>query len=130
MFLYKHFVSGQGTSEGEDVVRNLRFVLGTKRGAGYFLPSFGLTDVGYRTHEEMVVTLMAEIEENIRLFEPRVEVLGIDEVYDDDGGRARLEVNLRLRGTEERLELVVDLATRTFDFRAVAKRAAEEGEAP
>ncbi|HTN84096.1 MAG TPA: GPW/gp25 family protein [Sorangium sp.] len=128
MFLYKHFVGGAGTSETEDVERNLRFVLGTKRGAGYFLRSFGLTDVGYRTQEEMVVNLSAEIEENIRLYEPRVELLGIDEAYDDQGGRARLEVKLRLRETEERLELVVDLATRTFDFRL--PKADKAGEAP
>lgn len=130
MFLYKHFVSGVGTSELDDVVRNLRFVLGTKRGAGYFLRSFGLTDVGYRTQEEMVVRLTAEIEENIRLYEPRVELLGIDEAYNDEGERARLEVKLRLRGTEERLSLVVDLATRTFDFQAAAKKPPAESEAP
>lgn len=130
MFLYKHFVSGTGTSELEDVVRNLRFVLGTKRGAGYFLRSFGLTDIGYRTQEEMVVTLTAEIEENIRLYEPRVELLGIDEAYNDAGERARLEVKLRLRDTEERLSLVVDLATRTFDFQPAAKGAPREDEAP
>ncbi|EYF05018.1 GPW/gp25 family protein [Chondromyces apiculatus] len=121
MFLYKHFVGGSAVSEAEDVVRNLRHVLGTKRGAGYFLRSFGLTDVGYRTQEEMVVTLMTEIEENIRLYEPRVELVDMDEGYDDDGGRAHLEVRLRLRSTEERLALVVDLATRTFDFRAETK---------
>ncbi len=130
MFLYKHFVGGPAMSESDDVMRNLRVVLGTKRGAGYFLRSFGLTDVGYRTQEEMVVTLTAEIEENIRLYEPRVELLDIDEVYDDNGGRARLEVKLRLRGTEERLELVVDLATKTFDFRAAAKDDAREGGGP
>ncbi|WP_437932527.1 GPW/gp25 family protein [Sorangium sp. So ce291] len=130
MFLYKHFMGGPSTSEVDDVVRNLRFVLGTKRGAGYFLRSFGLTDVGYRTQEEMVVTLIAEIEENVRLYEPRVELVGIDEAYGDEGGRARLEVKLRLRGTEERLSLVVDLATRTFDFQAAAKGAPGEGEAP
>ncbi len=125
MFLYKNFVGGGGTSEVEDVIRNLRFILGTKRGAGYFLKTFGLTDVGYRTQEEMVVTLMAEIEENIRLYEPRVELIEIDEEHDEEGGRAGLKVNLRLRSTEEQVRLVVDLGKRTFDFVLVAKEGAE-----
>ncbi|WP_437720386.1 GPW/gp25 family protein [Sorangium sp. So ce861] len=123
MFLYKHFVGGPDTREIDDVIRNLGFVLGTKRGAGYFLRSFGLTDVGYRTQEEMIVTLSAEIAENIRLYEPRVELIGIDEAYDDDA-RARLEVKLRLRGSAERLRLVIDPAARTLDFQPDPRRGA------
>ena len=125
MFLHKHFGDGASTSESDDVVRNLRFVLGTSKGAGYFIASFGLTDMG-GTQEQMVVMRMAEIEENIRLYEPRVELIRIDEGYDDDGGRARLSVELRLRGTEDRLELVVDLEAGTFDFRAVSKGGPED----
>jgi phage baseplate assembly protein W len=125
MFLYKNFVGGAEASEVEDVIRNLRFVLGTKRGSGYFLKTFGLTDVGYRTQEEMVVALMAELEENIRLYEPRVELIEIDEEHDEEGGRARLEVSLRLRSTEEQVRLVVDPGTRTFDFVPARKEDAE-----
>ncbi|WP_437629878.1 GPW/gp25 family protein [Sorangium sp. So ce315] len=130
MFLYKHFVGGPDTREIDDVIRNLGHVLGTKRGAGYFLRSFGLTDVGYRTPEEMIVTLTAEIAENIRLYEPRVELLGIDEAYDEDGGRARLEVKLKLRSSSERLRLVVDPAARTFAFQPDPRGAAGQGGAP
>jgi phage baseplate assembly protein W len=125
MFLHKHFGNGASTSETDDVVRNLRFVLGTRRGAGYFIPSFGLTDIG-GTQEQMIVMRMAEIEENLRLYEPRVELIGMDEIYDDDSGSARLSVKLRLRGTEDRLELVVDLEAGTFDFRPVSKGGPED----
>ncbi len=115
MFLYKNFLGGHPTTELEDVVRNLSNVLGTKRGTGYFLPNFGTSDVGFRTPEEMVVALTAEIRENVRLWEPRVEVIDIDEDWDDAGKRTRLSVRMRLRASGEKLQVVVDLAKRTFD---------------
>lgn len=121
MFLYKHFVGGPETSEMDDVIRNLGFILKTKRGYGYFLETFGLTEVGFRTVEQMVTTMSREIAENIRLYEPRVELIDIDEVYDDD--RAGLVVHLRLRGGAEKLKLVVDLAQRSFDIQPVTPTA-------
>lgn len=119
MFLYKKFVGGSETSELEDVMRNLTYVLKTKRGCGYFIESFGLSDVGYRTPAEMVTSLTAELEENIRLFEPRVELVDVDEEHDDSGHRVRLLVNLRMRGQSEKLQLVMDLKKNTFDIRPI-----------
>lgn len=116
MFLYKHFVGGSETSEIDDIVRNLNFVLKTKRGCGYFIETFGLSDVGYRTPAEMVTALTAELEENIRQFEPRVELTGVDEEHDDDGHRARLVVSLRLRSADEKLKLVLNLRTNSFEI--------------
>jgi hypothetical protein len=123
MFLTKHFSDEPEGSEIDDVIRNLGFVLSTKRGYGYFLESFGLTDTGFRTTEEMVLVMSREIAENIRLYEPRVALLDIDEVYDK--GRARLVVNLRMRDRDEKLKLVVDLTERKFDITPVAPKKGE-----
>ena len=119
MFLYKHFVGGKPLTELEDVIRNLGHVLRSKRGTGYFIRNFGLSEVGFRTPEEMVTTLSAELRENIRLYEPRVELISIDEDYDDEGGRSRLLIGLRLRGARERLRVVFDLQKNTFDIEPV-----------
>lgn len=119
MFLHKHFVpGGHKMTEAEDIARNLGYILRTKRGCGYFVGSYGLSDSGYRTPEEMVEGLGREISENIRLYEPRVEVVAIEEVYDDNG-KATLGVNLRLRSGSEELRLVIDPTTNTFDIVAV-----------
>lgn len=109
MFLYKHFEEGGELTELEDVIRNLGHVLHAKRGTGYFLQNFGLSEVGFRTPEEMVTTLTREIRENVKLYEPRVELIDVDEEYDDDGHRARLLVGLRMRDKKQRLQVVVDL---------------------
>ena len=122
MFLYKNFVDPEGAgTELDDIARNLGFVLRTKRGCGYFMRNFGLSDVGYRTPEEMVLGLTAEIEENLRLFEPRVALTGIDEEYDDDGARTTLVANLRLRDTKEKLAIIFDLQKNQIDIRPVRK---------
>nr|PZN19149.1 MAG: hypothetical protein DIU78_21555 [Pseudomonadota bacterium] len=116
MFLYKHFM-GARPDEDEDIRRNLGFVLSTKRGCGYFLDSFGLSDMAFRTPEEAVTRLSQELEENIRLYEPRVRLVKINEVYDDDGRRVRLVAILARRASTQELELVIDLENRTFDLR-------------
>ena len=121
MFLYKHFVPGADTTELADVIRNLNHILTTKRGYGYFLESFGLTDAAFRTTEESVVVLTRELRENIRLYEPRVELVDIDEEY-SDGERPRLIVSMRVRDRKEKLKLVVDLSDRSFDILPVSPK--------
>jgi len=115
MFLYKHFVPGSDTTELADIIRNLNHILTTKRGYGYFLESFGLTDAAFRTTEEMVLVLSRELRENIRLYEPRVELIDIDEEY-SDGERPRLVVKLQLREAKTKLRLVVNLTDKSFDI--------------
>lgn len=132
MFLHKHFIAGPGEdaesadSEVQDIIRNLNFVLKTKRGTGYFLPTFGLSDVGFRTPAEMITTLTQELTENIRLYEPRVELVDVDEDHDDEGHRVRLVVNMKLRNANDLLQIVVDLKTNTFDVRPAPPRPREE----
>ena len=115
MFLRKHFLGGGPVSELEDVVENLQRIVGSRRGAGYFLPSFGVSDIGFRTAEEMIVAVTDEIRENVRLYEPRVEMIEVDEDWDDVGRRTKLLVRLRLHAHGEKLEIVVDLKTKRFD---------------
>ena len=123
MFMYKHFVGGDRLSEIDDVMRNLSNVLRTKREIGYFRRDFGLSEVGFRTPEQMVSTLSAEIRQNIRLYEPRVELVDIDEAYDDAGQRAQLIVRLRLRSANERLQIVIDLHKNSIDVVPAPARA-------
>jgi phage baseplate assembly protein W len=118
MLLHRLFGKGDVGSELDDVIRNLGYVLKTKRGSGYFLPNFGLSDAGYRTPEEMVTSVSAELRETITVYEPRVEFLDVDESYDDDRSRPTIVVSLRLRATGTRLSLRFDMAAKTFSIEA------------
>lgn len=118
-FLYRKFLKGEETPL-EDVLRNLGYLLRSKRGAASFLPGFGLTETGFRTAEEMLTQLSEEIRENIRLYEPRVEVTEIEEDYDDEGGHPRLVVHCRLKSTQEQLSVVLDPRSRALSAGAPA----------
>jgi hypothetical protein len=117
VFLYKHFVGGKDTSETDDIIRNLGYILSSKRDVAYFLRNFGLTDTGFRTTAEMVQTMTKEIEENVRLYEQRVELVAIKEDYST--GRAKLIIDLRVRDKKEKLKLTVNLNDRSFNIAPV-----------
>jgi phage baseplate assembly protein W len=125
MFLRKHFLGGPPHSVLDDVMENLRWIFSTRRGSGYFLDDFGVSDAGFRTPAEMVVSTTEEIRQNIRLYEPRVEVIDVDEDWDEAGKQSKLIVRLRLRDAKEKLEIVVDMAQRSFDVRPHAARRAD-----
>ncbi|XXF80708.1 GPW/gp25 family protein [Myxococcaceae bacterium GXIMD 01537] len=111
-FMHRKFLGGQETHL-EDVLRNLGYLLRAKRGAASFLPTFGLTETGFRTAEEMLVKLTEEIRENIRLYEPRVELTEIEEDHDGENGHPRLIVHCRLKASQQPVSLVVDPRSRT-----------------
>jgi phage baseplate assembly protein W len=131
MFLHKHFLGaddrdndrdndreneGEDKGEDADIRRNLDHVLSTKRGCSYFQDDFGLSDVAFRTAEEVVETLTREIKENIEVYEPRVKVVRIKEIYDDDGLKVRLEVVLVKRSNGRTLQMAVDLRKKKASF--------------
>lgn len=122
MFLRKHFLDRATLTPLEDIMENLRWIFSTRRGSGYFLDDFGVSDVGFRTPAEMVVATTQEIRHNIRVYEPRVEVIDIDEDWDEVANQPKLIVRLRLRDQKERLNIVVDVAKRSFDVQAVSAR--------
>lgn len=117
MFLYKHFVDPTAFHETEDIVRNLRHVLTSRRGTGYFLASFGLTGAGVRQGDELLVRLMDEVAENVRLYEPRVELMGkIKEIHDDDARGARLVARMRCRHSGEIVRMTIHVHNRDIEF--------------
>ena len=107
MFLHRVFLGQQPTTELEDVQRNILHILRTKRGVGYFVDDFGLTETGFRTPQEMFETLSAEIRETLGRYEPRVQVERIHEAFRPDG-KPMLLVRCSMRGTGETLLLIAD----------------------
>jgi len=65
------------------IFANLNNILGTKRGYGFFLEKFGLSDYKHiSSHDDIVVLISSEIKETIELFEPRVKVKKIINIPD------------------------------------------------
>jgi len=105
-FLYRKFLGGTET-ELESVVRNLRYVLSARRGAASVLPDFGLSALAPRTPEGLYEWMDHEVRQCIIRYEPRVEIIALEEDYDDDG-RPNLRLHLRLLSTQEDLRLMLD----------------------
>ena len=116
MFLKRKFLGQEASGDNvQDIVENLRSVLTTKRECGHFLPEFGLTETGYRTGEEMVVSLSQELRENIKRFEPRIKITEIDDDYDENG-KVRLVVHCELIESGRKIAMALDPFNRSFDI--------------
>lgn len=77
----------------QSVIDNLNNVLNTKKGFGSFVREMGIGDWNeYKARDKIIETIIAEIKENVRLFEPRVEMREISEVDSGSPFRLRFEV--------------------------------------
>lgn len=92
-FLQKFQLRRAESTPALEIVKNLRYVLNTKREYGSFLDQFGISDYNlYRSREVIVGNIIREIKENIELYEPRVKVVDIYEVTSDVAFRIRFEL--------------------------------------
>lgn len=109
--MLRKFYRAAGRDPGElaSIIANLNYVLNTKKGFGSWLPRFGIGDYNaYQARDKIVKTLMAEIEENVRLYEPRVALEKIDEVKADSPFRMRFEVQCKFTGTQRPIYIILD----------------------
>lgn len=114
-FLHRKFEGGK-ESQLEDILRNLHYILHSKRDASPFLADFGLSEPVHSSAEEALLRFSEELSSSIARYEPRVEVVEVEEVHERD--RPALAVQLRLRRTQELLALTVDPRGRTLRWRS------------
>lgn len=125
-FLHRKFL-GVTETPRDAVLRNLGYLLTAKRGAASLLPGFGLTETGFRSDAERLAGLGAEIRETLSRYEPRVEVLEIDEDPERGSGAPGLVVRLLLRDTHEPMDLLWEPGTRRLRERAKDEPPGEDG---
>lgn len=112
-FLYRKFLGGEETLL-EDIMRNLGYLFSTTRGTSVYMPAFGLSSTGFRTNEEMINTYRKEILECVRLYEPRIEVVELEEEYDENSSRPKLILHFRIQGESEIRTTHVDPHQKSF----------------
>ena len=98
MFLYRNFMKQESSGDPliTDIMRNLQWIFDTKRGCGYFIPEFGLTQGGFRTNADIIEAYTDEIKEIIDLFEPRLKFLELGDDYDPETDASNLKLNVNL----------------------------------
>jgi predicted component of type VI protein secretion system len=91
------------------VIDNLNRLLNTKKGFGSWLTTFGIGDYNmYRARDKIVTTLLSEIQENVRLFEPRARIDKIAEVPTESPFRIKFQMSGFLLETQRPIFVVVD----------------------
>lgn len=102
--------------ELQAIVDNLNHVLNTRKSFGSFLPTFGIGDYNaYKSRHKIVETIIEEIKENIRLYEPRVKLEHIAEVDSDSPFRLRFQVKCVFLDGAKPIYIVLDsLYNRVF----------------
>lgn len=90
----------------EDIVQNINHILSTRRDLDEFRLGFGIDDSGYRTPEQALIQLSAQLRECLSRYEPRITIERLEEDY-DDAGRLFLDARCRILVTGESLRVVL-----------------------
>lgn len=108
-FFDKFRRSRKREDEVAGILRNLEFLFSTRKGFGAIDERLGLSDTAVYTADRVTVvkTALAEIEENVRLFEPRVELISVTETGIAPGRRLTFKLELKLKSNQKPLTLHV-----------------------
>lgn len=115
MFLQRHFLQ-RTTTELEDIEQNLSFVFRSKSGASYDFQKLGLPDIHFRTAEAAVNALKEAVPELVKRHETRLEVVRVDDDFDDDG-RPFVTVSCVQKSTGAPVDIVIDGRTAIVQFK-------------
>jgi predicted component of type VI protein secretion system len=79
------------------VIDSLNRILSTKKSFGFWVEGYGIGDFNkYRSRERIVATLVEEIKENVRRFEPRIRVDSVAEVPTEGAFKIKLQMSVML----------------------------------
>ena len=121
MVLFKKFLQHQegfrSDQELLDIVSNLRNILNTRRGYGSFLRDFGVDDMNeYYSRDQIALAVIREVQESVEKYEPRVQLLKISRIEDDDPQRLSFRIECRLSDTTQSIQLEFDSLYNTFSL--------------
>lgn len=112
MALLRKLAGERGHAEDyeiKNVIDNLNNILGSTRDYGFFLHNFGISDYRYlSTREDIARAIIAEVGENIALFEPRILVNEIIYVQDNKFFRLSFLIDAVFRDNGRPLKLFLN----------------------
>ena len=91
------------------IIDNLNNVLNTKRGYGYFLDDFGISDYNHlNSRDDIAKVIIREVSENIERFEPRIVLVKIVDLKNDALFRLSFRIDCVVRNNARSLNLFLD----------------------
>lgn len=95
--------------EVNSIIENINNILTTRRGYGFFLQGFGMSDHHHlNSGSDIAAIIIKELKENIENFEPRIEVTEIVNIADDGISRMSFSINCLMRDNNRSLKLFLD----------------------
>jgi type VI secretion system lysozyme-like protein len=95
--------------EVSSIIDNLHIILNTKRGYGFFLQNFGLSDYHHlHSGDDIAKMVVREISENIALFEPRLTLVNVKAIKDSNVARLSFRIDCQIRESAYSLKLFLD----------------------
>ena len=119
MALFNKFMdckkSGSDNAELLSIVENLNNVLNTKKDYGSFLTDFGIRDMNeYTSLDDIIQAVLKEVKHNIEQFEPRVRVIDIKVMQDENPFSLSFSVECMVRGNSRSLNMIFDSVFNNF----------------
>ena len=109
MFLRKFQRRPSAEGPLQAIIDNLNNVLNTKKGFGSFVREMGIGDWNaYKARDKIVETIIEEIKENVKRFEPRVDMSEIEEVDSGSPFRVRFQVKCMFADKQRPIYIVLD----------------------
>jgi len=121
MALLRKFMNHAG-SRNEDpelnsIISNLNNILNTRKGYGSILKDFGIRDMNeFLSREHIALAVIEEVKTNIARYEPRVELVEITRVDDNNPLRLSFQIKCLLRETSQSLHMVFDTVYSSVDL--------------
>lgn len=101
--------SRNGDPELTSIISNLNNILNTRKGYGSVLRDFGIRDMNeFISRDHIALAVIEEVKSNIEKYEPRVELVRITRVDDDNPLRLSFQIECRLRDTQQSLRMFFD----------------------
>ncbi len=97
----------QGTANVEQAIR---LILGTAYGERPMRPEFGcaIHDMVFEpSTPDLVTRIQIEVEQSLVRWEPRIDVLGVQVMYDGDPSRLLIDIQYQLKGSYDPRNLLV-----------------------
>jgi type VI secretion system protein len=101
--------SNTGLGDIQRIINNLNNILNTKRGYGYFLENFGISDYNHlSSRTDIAKMIIEEVTENIERFEPRVKLIRIIDLDSGDMFHLSFQIDCVILHNARSLQLILD----------------------
>jgi predicted component of type VI protein secretion system len=99
----------------EDIIQNLNFILNTKKYYGSVLDNYGIRDLNeFYDREGIIKVVVEEVLENIKEFEPRIEIVNITNKDSKNIFQLAFIIECRVLNTKKSLNMVFDTVFNNF----------------